>query len=29
MTEYKFINRKTFGKEAAFLDDINNETRNG
>lgn len=29
MTEYKFVNRKTFGKEASFLDDINNEARNG
>lgn len=29
MTEYKILSRKTFGKESTFLDDLNNEARNG
>ncbi|MDC9722115.1 MAG: hypothetical protein PSN34_05005 [Urechidicola sp.] len=29
MTEYKILSRKTFGKEATLLDDINNEARSG
>ena len=29
MTEYKILSRKTFGKEATFLDNLNNEARNG
>lgn len=28
MTEYKILARKTFGKEASLLEDINKEARN-